>query len=322
MQGTGMRVAARAETPAAPTIWDAYAAALDAGDRTRETYARALRQYARWLDGQGIGPLEATRETVIAYRRHLEERGMSAATVNCYLTAVRSLYGWTEAARLYPNVAAGVKGEKVGRGGAKDALTRDQARRLTAARGDTLKGKRDRAMLTLMVRRGLRTVEVCRADVGDVSQAGGAAVLYVQGKGYRDKGDFVVLGDECLASIYSYLQAREDAGEDVGPDAPLFASVGNRDRGGRMTPRSVSRVAKEAMAECGISNARLTAHSLRHTAVTFALMGGATVQEAQAMARHASIATTMIYAHNLDRLRGGAERAADRFMGAPEVPTT
>ena len=118
------------------------------------------------------------------------------------------------------------------------------------------------------------------------------------------------MGEECLRPIYDYLEARGE----TDPEAPLFASIGNRNAGGRMTTRTISRMAKEAMAACGISSAKLTAHSLRHTAVTFALLGGATVQEAQAMARHASISTTMIYAHNLDRLNAGAERAADRFM--------
>lgn len=61
------------------------------------------------------------------------------------------------------------------------------------------------------------------------------------------------------------------------------------------------------MKEAGIESERITAHSLRHTAVTLALLAGATVQEAQAMARHSSINTTMIYAHNIDRLETPAE---------------
>lgn len=83
-----------------------------------------------------------------------------------------------------------------------------------------------------------------------------------------------------------------------------------------MTTRSVSRIVKDALRDEGISSARLTAHSLRHTAVTFALLGGASVQQAQAMARHASISTTMIYAHNLDRMAAGAEHSVDAYLSA------
>ena len=294
------------------SVWDAYAAELDASEKTRDTYMRALKQYAAWCEAEGLDPLQATRESVMGYKRHLAAT-KSAATVNCYLTAVRSFYQWTEARRIYPNVAAGIKGERTSAHSAKEALTREQAQRLIADAHEGEAGLRDAAMINLMLRRGLRTVEVARANVEDIRQEGGRAVLYVQGKGRADKGEFVVLGEECLAPIYAYLETR-------GPldgKAPLFAATGNRNRGGRMTTRSISRIAKGRMAECGMSSARLTAHSLRHTAVTFALMGGATVQEAQAMARHASISTTMIYAHNLDRLNAGGERAADRFLDAP-----
>ena len=293
------------------SIWDAYAAELDASDKTRTTYLRALKQYAEWLDAEGTDALQATRETVTAYKRYLRAN-KSASTVNCYLTAVRSLYQWLEARRIYPNVAAGIKGERTSAHSAKEALTKEQAQRLIAPSGDSLAAKRDDAMLNLMLRRGLRTCEVARANIEDIRQEGGKAVLYVQGKGKADKGEFVVLGEECLAPIYEYLEARGE----IDPKAPLFAAVGNRNGGGRMTTRSISRIAKGRMAERGMSSARLTAHSLRHTAVTFALMGGATVQEAQAMARHASIGTTMIYAHNLDRLNAGGERGVDTFLSA------
>ena len=87
-----------------------------------------------------------------------------------------------------------------------------------------------------------------------------------------------------------------------------------RNRGGRMTTRSISRIAKQAMREQGIDSPRLTAHSMRHTAVTLALLGGATVQETQAMARHASVTTTMRYAHNLDRAEAKAEHSVDAVL--------
>jgi integrase len=63
-----------------------------------------------------------------------------------------------------------------------------------------------------------------------------------------------------------------------------------------------------------MDSAKLTAHSLRHTAITLALVGGATVQQAQAMARHANINTTMIYAHNLERMDRAAEDALSGLL--------
>ncbi len=58
----------------------------------------------------------------------------------------------------------------------------------------------------------------------------------------------------------------------------------------------------------GLDSSRLSAHSLRHTAITLALKGGATLQQAQAMARHTDPKTTLVYVHNLARVEAGAER--------------
>jgi site-specific recombinase XerD len=301
----------------ASELMEAYGRCLDASPKTVDTYMHALGVFCRWLESRGIGPLDATRETVIDFKRHMAGEH-AASTVNAYLTAIRSFYAWLASTGMAENVAAGVRGVRESAHSAKDCLTADQA--AAVARGGALNdgegeaALRDRAMLNLMVRRGLRTIEVSRADVGDVRFECGRSVLYVQGKGHADKDDFIVLGDECLGPIRDYLSARGH----VRDDDPLFAATGNRNRGGRMTTRTISRIAKGAMESIGLDSPRLTAHSLRHTAVTLSLMGGASVQEAQAMARHASIGTTMIYAHNLDRLNAGAESAVDSLIDAAD----
>ena len=209
--------------------YEVFEATLDATSKTRATYARSLKQWRAYLDSQGIGELEATKETVLAYRAHLQEDGKTAATVNAYLTAVRVFYAFLEAQGVYPNIAAGVKGQRRNANSPKDALTREQASRLLDEQPETLLDLRDFAMLNLMLRRGLRTVEIARANVGDLRQVNGEAVLYVQGKGYADKGDFVILNDACLRPIYAYLEERGE----VDDGEPLFASIGNRNKGGR-----------------------------------------------------------------------------------------
>lgn len=287
----------------------AYIEELDASEKTRATYGRALRQYVAWLDEQGVTLDRTTRAHVMAYKHHLEDT-RSANTCASYLVAIRSLYTWLNARTGYPNVAEGVKSPKRKAQTGKDALTLSQARDLLNAPAEGEQELRDRAMVALMLRRGLRTVEVIRADVGDLRQVCGEAVLYVQGKGRSAKDDFVVLGEATERAIRDYLKARGKA-ED---SAPLFTSTGNRNKGGRMTTRAVSRIAKEAMRGQGIDSPHITAHSLRHTAVTLSLVGGATVQEAQSMARHANISTTMVYAHNLEKMEAKAENAIDRLL--------
>lgn len=292
----------------AERIVEAYLAQLDVSARSEATYRNALRRWTAWLAETGR-TLAVSRADVLAYRDQLQATS-SAATVNAYLVAVRGLYSWLESERLYPNVARDVHGLKKKAAAGHDALTLDQARELLADGAATVAELRDAAMISLMLRRGLRTVEIVRADVGDIRQIDGEGVLYVQGKGHTAKDDFVVLGAAVLEKIYAYLAARGR----VDDGAPLFAATGNRNAGGRMTTRSVSRIVKAAYERHGIVNPRITAHSLRHTAVTLSLKGGATVQEAQAMARHANIQTTLLYAHNLQRMEAKAERSVDMLL--------
>ena len=304
--------AIRANEADSARITALFLEAADVSAKTRTTYEKSLRQWGAFLFEISETVLTATRRTVISFKETLLAE-KTASTVNTYLTAVRRLYAWLEAEGVMPNIAASVKGVRRSQNSPKDALTVNQARELLAdAPGEdaSLAQLRDYALVNLLARRGLRTVEAVRANIGDVRQVNGEAVLYVQGKGYADKSDFVILNDSCLKPLNAYLSARGEKD----PEAPLFAGIGNRNKGGRMTTRTVSRIAKAAMQGHGADSPRLTAHSLRHTAVTLALLAGAPLQEVQAMARHRSINTTMIYAHNLKRMEAGAEHALDALL--------
>ena len=301
--------------PGNEDVFAAFIAALDASEKTKQTYTRSLRQWGAFLSESGEDAVTASRRTVLDFKESMLSGGKKASTVNAYLTAVRRLYAWLEAEAVKPNIAASIKGVRRSKTSPKESLTVDQAKEILASRpgeGAGIAALRDYALLNLLCRRGLRTIEAARANIGDIKQLNGQAVLCVQGKGYADKEEFVVLSEECLAPIYSYLAARGCKDR----TAPLFASEGNRNHGGRMSTRSISRIIKGVFKAHGIEAASLTAHSTRHTAVTFALMAGASLQEAQAMARHRSINTTLIYAHNLDRMKAGAEHGIDRLLSA------
>ena len=68
-----------------------------------------------------------------------------------------------------------------------------------------------------------------------------------------------------------------------------------------MTTRSISRLAKTTMQAAGYDSERLTAHSLRHTAVTLSILAGKDITEVKQFARHANIQTTLIYNHALEK---------------------
>ena len=283
--------------------------ALDVSERTREIYARNLGYYADWLEAEGRTGDE--RADFVAYKMHLKEK-YAASTVSAYMSTVRTFYQWAcSDGVLAQDITIGIKGPAKPRGFRKDPLSIEQSRQLLQIGKDDPEALRDRAIVSLMLHTGIRTIEVVRADIGDVRNVAGHTVLYVQGKGRAEKDEFVILTPAVLQTLTEYIRSR---GERMDPTAPLFVSESNHNAGGRLTTRSISRIAKERMDEAGIRSDRITAHSLRHTAVTLALLGGATVQEAQAMARHSSINTTMIYAHNIDRLEAPAEGRIDTLL--------
>lgn len=279
-----------------------FVAYIDAKPRTIETYARALKQFISWLAFNGIK--QPTRADIINYREYLKE-GHKATTVQNYIIALRQFFQWTEQEQLYPDIAKNVKGATISKEHKKDYLTAAQVK---AILGDidraSVQGKRDYAMFALMVTGGLRDIEVSRANVEDLRTAGDNTVLYLQGKGRDEKADFVIIPTETEKAIRDYLKSRGTAGD----GEPLFTSMSNNSKGSRMTTRSISGTVKSILVNAGYDSDRLTAHSLRHTAVTLSLIGGSSLEEAQQFARHTNIATTQIYAHNLDRMSNKCSR--------------
>ncbi len=113
-----------------------------------------------------------------------------------------------------------------------------------------------------------------------------------------------------LEPLSDYIDARKQSTH----EDPLFASHSTKNFGMALTTRSVSRIVKLRFKKVNLDDSRLTAHSLRHTAITLSLLAGATAQEARSMARHADINTTLIYAHNINRIKDAPEKKIDELL--------
>lgn len=283
---------------------------LDIRQSSKSTYSRQLKEFFDWIYQSNI--TAPTREDLLSYKEYLnDKRQLAAFTIGGYLTAVRRYFEWLEAKKIYPNIAKGIKGPKRKRGFKKDSLTLDQAKLLLKSIDrSTLAGKRDFAMLNLMIRTGLRTIEIARVIREDISRQGGETVLLIHGKGRDGKDEIVLLTEHTLQPIRDYFNARKK----VRDEDPIFVSHSTKNMGKKLTTRSVSRIVKNRFKAVDLDDSRLTAHSLRHTAITFSLLAGATPQEARAMARHSDINTTLVYAHNINRIKQAPERKIDEFL--------
>lgn len=293
-------------------VVEAYIASLyNVRDNSKALYRRTLSLYLRWLQSRGyhIGEVEAVH--IAEYRDYLLIAGHSVLSVANYLNTVKSFYRYTEAHQLYRNVAKGVKPPTTDKDFRKMPLTPEQAATLL----DYFRQRsiRDYAMVGLMLRTGLRTIEVVRATVSDIRHRQNARVLYVHGKGRDDKREYVELTDKAYKPIAEYLTTRGA----VRMDEPLFTSTSNNNTGGMLTTRSVSRIAKEGLRAIGLDDDVFTAHSFRHTAVVTCRRAGGTQEQAQGMARHKSPATTQrydAYFREEQRLTNSAERLIDKLF--------
>lgn len=275
---------------------------IDAAPKTVETYTKAIKQFFKYLAENDIHRPE--RQDILAYREHLKAK-YKPTTVQSYLASVKLFFQWTNQQRIYPNIAERVKGAKLDTEHKKDYLTSKQATRLlTTVNRSNLKGLRDYAILSLMVTTGLRTISIIRANIEDIRTIGNDTALFYQGKGHEEKATLVKLAEPVETAISDYLRARGEKDR----RAPLFGSIAHKNAGGRMTTRSISRIVKEHLIEAGLESDRLTAHSLRHTAATLALLSNARPEEVQQMLDHQNINTTLIYSHTLDRAKNDSEK--------------
>lgn len=285
------------------TLVSRFLASQDIREISKNAYRNGLDRFLSWAEENSIQ--QPDRNTILSFKSYLSNQLLAANTINSYLAAVKSFFSWLEGMKLYPDIAKDIKGLPQPKGHLRESLTTTQIQDLLSRMDQSTEiGCRDFALINLMVRTGLRTIEIIRADVADMRQEAGEALLYVHGKGRDSKDAFVLLTDKTLKPLLAYLKRRDSAD----PSAPLFSSLSDRNRKGRLTTRTVRMIVKRHLREMDLDNRRLSAHSLRHSFATIALRGGAPLLQVKEALRHSSIETTEKYLHNLDRIDKGAER--------------
>jgi integrase/recombinase XerC/integrase/recombinase XerD len=278
---------------------------------SRDLYRRTLKQFFLWAESRGLSLDTLTIVELIEYREYLlsPERGLTSLTVGSYITSLKKFYEFLESERRYPNIAKSLQNPKRKQQFRKSPLSVLQATELL----DHIKKQalRDYAIINLILKTGLRTIEVIRANVGDiVEKPGGQRVLLIHGKGRDEKDDFVILTEKTYKPISEYLETRGA----YSISDPLFNSTSNNSKGGRLTTRTISHIAKEGLRAIGLDSKNFTAHSLRHTAGTSLLRATGDLEKTRLMLRHSDPKTTLIYVDTLTeerRLESSGEAILD-----------
>jgi site-specific recombinase XerD len=262
---------------------------------TRRAYARAAGDFLAWCVGAGVTSITDVQPLHVAAWIELQTATLSAPTVKQRLAAIRHLFDWLVTGQIVPhNPAASVRGPShTTKTGKTPVLDAAEARQLLDSIDVTTPiGLRDRALIALMVFSFARVGAALAMRVDDV---------YVQNKRLwvrlREKGG-KAHAMPCHHTLEAYLHAYLDGtGSGGDPKGPLFRTVARGTGQLSSTPlpqaNAYAMVRRRALA-AGIGTA-IGNHTFRATGITAYLKNGGTLENAAAMANHASTRTTQLY---------------------------
>ncbi|GAB2974331.1 tyrosine recombinase XerC [Frigoribacterium salinisoli] len=239
------------------------------------------------------------------------ESGLSRASLARRSASARALTRWLEeSGRVGADPGARLRAPK-GQGRLPRVLTREQMdgvlSSLAARAGtDDAGALRDLAVVELLYGSALRVSELVGLDVGDLDTA--RLTARVTGKGGKQR--VVPFGVPAAGALAAWTaRGRPSLATGVVP-TPSALFLGPR--GGRLGVRSVHRLVADLLGELPGSGPS-GPHTLRHTAATHLLDGGADLRAVQEMLGHASLGTTQIYTHvSAERLRESYRSAHPR----------
>ena len=284
-----------------PDLEHAKAAVLNSltNPDARRGYRHAIDEFVDWYCSEPR--LALNRTVVLRYRCHLESRQLAPATINLRLGAVRRLaYEAADCGLLSADLAAGIRRVKgVKKFGVRlgNWLMAEQGQALWQAPDrQRLKGKRDRALLALLLACGLRRHEVVALRLDHLQQREEPwAIVDLLGKGGHVRT--VPLPDWVKSELDAWLAA---AAIDRGKVFRPVHRVG-RVWGDGMTEKAVWHIVKEAAQSIGVT--KLAPHDLRRTCARLCQASGGELEQIQFLLGHVSVQTTERYLGCKQRIR-------------------
>lgn len=279
-----------------------YLSSLDLKDQTINEYEKILKDFIKYIKVRFI--LLPEKRDILDYKEYISKT-VRSASIQKRIVVIRGFFRFLDSEEIYKDITKGVRGARIEPTFKRRAFSLEELRRLaklSESKADSLIGLRNHALILLMMTTGLRTIEVERANVADISSIKGNNLLYIQGKGMDDKDNYVKLSDEVYKYLLKYLELRNDEFE------PLFLTHARNIKNTRLRTRSIRGIVKEYLRQIDIDDKRYTAHSLRHSVATNLIRhGNLSIEEARQILRHKDIKTTEIYSHAIKRSENDGE---------------
>jgi len=262
-------------------------------------YRHAIEEFIEWYCSEPR--LSFSKTVVLRYRIHLESRHLAPGTINLRLGAVRRLaYEAADCGLLSPDLAAGIRRVKgVKKIGVRlgNWLTPEQSQRLwNAPDSRLLKGKRDRALLAVLLACGLRRHEAVNLDFRHVQQREEHwAIIDLKGKAGHTRT--IPMPTWVKALLDDWLQSANLT------SGKLFRRVNKNGKawGDGLTEKAVWHAVREYARKAAIE--RLAPHDLRRTCARLCHASGGELEQIQFLLGHVSIQTTERYLGCKQRIR-------------------
>ena len=258
---------------------------------SQQSYGHAIDEFIAWYCSEPR--LSFNRTVVLRYRFFLEQKNLAPSTINVRLAAVRRLaYEASDTGILSPELAAGIRRVK----GAKrlgvrigNWLTVDQSRSLLReGSADSLRGKRDRAILALLIGCGLRRAELVGLETEDFQlreEHWVIADLIGKGKHIRT----VPVPVWAKRVVDDWITAANITSGAIFRRVSRLGKIGK----GSITPKAIWHIVKAAAQRVGIKS--LAPHDLRRTCARLCHLAGGEIEQIQFLLGHASVETTERY---------------------------
>jgi len=250
----------------------------------------------------------------------LMDNKMSSATINRKISSLSALYKWllkyqdnsTDIHIIKYNPFGNLKEERpVINNKETEFLTKEECKEmLNSIDTSTILGYRNKTILSLALTTALRKSEIINIKIDHITSHTGYDVVKVRRKGGKE--DIVKLQKNVLSMINEYIKLTNRSKSTNGEEYLFIGHGANGNNKEKLDSSTLNYMIKKVCKNAGIEK-NLGVHSTRHTAITLAIIAGATVEKVRDFAAHKNLATTNRYIHSIDKLKNNAGDLIDVF---------
>ena len=273
---------------------------------SQEAYKRDVLEFIDFERSRGLdNVLETSSTEIVAYLHNLKSTGKSSATVNRKLASVRAFFNYLAGEGLVQeNPTMGIKSPRIERKEI-EYLSLEEIDILLETPDNSLKGRRDKAILDFLYATGIKVSELIEANIEDINFRMG----FITCSSETNKARIIPLGRPARAALEDYVyEVRNTMLKGNTDERALFINY----YGKRITRQGLWKILKEWGEKAGIKN-KLTPNSLRNSFAVHMLQNGADLKSLQELMGHEDITATQMYlSATKNRIKDVYDRAHPR----------